>query len=371
MFDPRILKLANSLINFSCALQPGEKVLIESIGGNEDLTRALIKAAYKAGAVPFLWTCDKSFDRELLLGATKEQLMLRAENDAALMAQMDAYIGVRGGTNAAETADVPGEKMNAYMKYYWAPVHGEIRVPKTKWVILRYPSPSMAQLANMSTEAFEDFYFNVCCLDYAKMDRAMDALKALMERTDRVHIVGPGTDLSFSISGLPAIKCAGKLNIPDGEIFSAPVRESVNGTIAYNTPSLTNGFTFTDIRFTFRDGRIVEAHANDDKRINEKLNIDEGARYVGEFAIGVNPFITFPMKDTLFDEKIAGSFHFTPGSCYDECDNGNKSSQHWDLVLIQTPEYGGGEIYFDDVLIRKDGRFVLPELDCLNPENLI
>ncbi len=370
MFDPRILKLADNLVNFSCAVQQGENVLIESIGGNDDLCRALIKAVYKAGAKPFLWMGDKSYNRELLLGCTPEQLKLRAEVDGALMARMQAFIGVRGGQNASEDADVPAERMNDYMRYYWTPVHGEIRVPKTKWVVLRYPSQGMAQMAGMSTEAFEDYYFDVCNLDYGRMDRAMDPLKALMERTDRVRITGPDTDLSFSIKGLPAIKCAGHMNIPDGEIYTAPVRESVNGVIHYNTPSLENGFTYTDIRFTFRNGKIIEATANDNKRINEQLDIDEGARYVGEFAIGVNPYITWPMKDTLFDEKIAGSIHFTPGSCYDECDNGNKSSQHWDLVFIQTPAYGGGEIYFDDVLIRKDGRFVLPELECLNPENL-
>ncbi len=370
MFDPRILKLADGLVNFSCGVQKGENVLIESIGHNDDLARALIKAVYAAGGNPFLWLGDKAFDRELVLHCTPEQLTLRAEADASLMSKMQAYIGVRGGPNASEMADVPSDNMNAYMKYYWTPVHGKIRVPKTKWVILRYPSPGMAQLADMSTEAFENYFFDVCCLDYAKMDRAMDALKALMERTDRVRLVGPGTDLRFSIKGLPAVKCAGHMNIPDGEIFTAPVRESVNGTISYNTPSLENGFTYTDINFRFANGKIVEATANDNVRINAQLDIDEGARYVGEFAIGVNPFITFPMKDTLFDEKIAGSIHFTPGSCYDECDNGNKSSQHWDLVLIQTPEYGGGELWFDDVLIRKDGRFVLPELDCLNPENL-
>ncbi len=370
MFDPRILKLADGLVNFSCSVQPGENVLIESIGGNDDLAKALIKAVYQAGGNPFLWLGDKAFDRELVLGCNVEQLKLRAETDARLMDKMQAYIGVRGGANASEMADVPSDKTNDYMKYYWTPVHGRIRVPNTKWVILRYPSPSMAQMADMSTEAFEDFFFNVCCLDYSRMDRAMDSLKALMEQTDSVRLVGPGTDLNFSIKGLPAIKCAGRCNIPDGEIYTAPVKDSVNGKISYNTPSQENGFTYTDIVFTFKDGKIVEATANNDARINEQLDIDEGARYVGEFAIGVNPYITFPMKDTLFDEKIAGSIHFTPGSCYDECDNGNKSAQHWDLVLIQTPEYGGGEIYFDDVLIRQNGLFVLPELKCLNPENL-
>jgi aminopeptidase len=370
MFDPRVLKLADGLVNFSCTVQPGENVLVESIGGNDDLTRALIKAVYKAGGNPFLWLGDKSFDREIVMECNVEQLKVRAGVDASLMSQMQAYIGVRGGPNASEMADVPSAKLNQYMKYYWTPVHGQIRVPKTKWVVLRYPTPGMAQLADMSTEAFEDYYFNVCTLDYAKMDKAMDALKALMERTDKVRLVAPGTDLRFSIKGLPAIKCAGHMNIPDGEIYTAPVKDSVNGTIAYNTPSLEGGFTYTDIKFTFKDGKIVEAGANDVERINAQLDIDEGARYVGEFAIGVNPFITFPMKDTLFDEKISGSIHFTPGSCYDDCNNGNKSSQHWDIVLIQTPEYGGGEIWFDDVLIRKDGLFVLPELECLNPENL-
>ncbi|MCE5189743.1 MAG: aminopeptidase [Eubacteriales bacterium] len=370
MFDPRVLKLAEGLVHFSCAAKPGENVLIESIGGNEDLTRALIKEVYKAGAIPFLWLGDKAFDRELLLKSTPEQLTRRAKVDAALMSQMQAYIGIRGGSNASEMSDVPSDNLNDYMKYYWTPVHGDIRVPKTKWVILRYPTPSMSQLADMSTEAFEDFYFNVCTLDYAKMDRAMDSLKALLERTDKVRLTAKDTDLSFSIKGLPAIKCAGRFNIPDGEVFTAPVKDSVNGVISYNTPSLEGGFTYTDIRLTFENGRIIKATANDTERINKQLDIDEGARYVGEFAIGVNPFITFPMKDTLFDEKISGSIHFTPGACYDDCDNGNRSSQHWDIVLIQTPEYGGGEIWFDGVLVRKDGRFVLPELECLNPENL-
>ena len=370
MFDPRIQKLAYNLVNYSCRLQKGENILIESIGGNDDLARALIKEAYKAGGNPFLWLGDKAMDREIVMNCNVEQLKLRAEIDTALMSKMHAYVGVRGGANSSEMADVPADKMNDYMTYYWTPVHGRTRVPKTKWVILRYPSPSMAQMADMSTEAFEDYFFNVCCLDYGKMDRAMDSMKALLEKTDKVHILGPGTDLSFSIKGLPAIKCAGTCNIPDGEIYTAPVKDSVNGVISYNTPSIENGFTYTDIRFEFENGKIVKATANDTKRINEQLDIDAGARYVGEFAIGVNPYITWPMKDTLFDEKIAGSIHFTPGSCYDECDNGNKSGLHWDLVLIQTPEYGGGEIYFDDVLIRKDGRFVLPELDCLNPENL-
>lgn len=260
--------------------------------------------------------------------------------------------------------------MKMYNALYSHPVHSEQRVKHTKWVVLRYPNASMAQLANTSTEAFEDFYFDVCNLDYAKMDKAQDALADLMNRTDKVRITGPGTDLSFSIKNIGAVKCSGQKNIPDGEVYSAPVRDSVNGTISYNAATLYNGITFENIKFTFKDGKIVEATSNDTKRLNEILDSDEGARHIGEFAIGFNPYILHPMKDILFDEKIAGSLHFTPGQAYEETDNGNRSSIHWDLVLIQRPDYGGGEIYFDDVLIRKDGIFVVPELECLNPDQL-
>ena len=267
-------------------------------------------------------------------------------------------------------SDVPEAQLKSHAEHVVGPVHIQERVSNTKWCILRYPNYAMAQAANMSTAAFEEFYFNVCNLDYGKMDQAMDPLVALLESTKAVRIVGPGTDLTFSIEGIGVVKCAGKRNIPDGEVYTAPVKDSVNGYITYNTPSLYQGFTYENIRFEFKDGQIIKATANDTERINHVLDTDPGARYIGEFALGVNPYILTPMKDTLFDEKIMGSFHFTPGSAYDQADNGNRSSVHWDLVSIQRPEYGGGEIYFDGVLIRKDGQFVLPELEGLNSENL-
>ena len=251
------------------------------------------------------------------------------------------------------------------------PVHFEQRVKHTKWCILRYPNASMAQMSKMNTEEFEDFFFNVCNLNYEKMSKAMENLKNLMNQTDKVHILGKGTDLHFSIKGIPAEKYRGTFNIPDGEVASAPVKDSVNGVITYNTETTYNGITFNHVKFEFENGKIVKATADKEKELNEILDTDEGARYIGEFAIGLNPYIENPIGDTLFDEKIKGSFHFTPGDSLEESDNGNKSSIHWDIINIQTPEYGGGEIYFDDVLIRKDGRFVLAELECLNPENLI
>lgn len=369
--DERDKKLAALLVNYSCMVQPGEKVYINYIGAEtKNLARQLIKEVYKAGGVPFAHYIDTQVQREILLGATKEQMQLMAEVDSLEMNNMDCYIGVRGQDNVAELSDVPSDRMRLYEQYYSTPVHHGIRVPHTKWVVLRYPNASMAQLSDTSQEAFADFYYDVCTLDYSKMAKAMEPLIDYMNRTDKVRMVGPGTDITFSIKDIPAVPCAGHMNIPDGEVYTAPVRESVNGQITYNAPSLQQGFTYENVCLKFENGKIVEATANDTERINEIFDTDEGARYIGEFAIGVNPYILKPMKDILFDEKIAGSIHFTPGNCYDEASNGNKSAIHWDLVWIQRSEYGGGEIYFDDVLIRKDGIFVVPELECLNPENL-
>lgn len=368
--DPRIEKLSNLLVNYSCKVQKGEKVLIDFEGDSpKPLIRQLIKDVYKAGGYPYYTVRDAVLDREIMLGCEEKQLSVMNDYKLHEMKQMDAYIAVRAGNNTSETSDVPGDKMSLYSKMLDPVI--DYRVSKTKWVILRYPNASMAQLAGTSQEAFEDFFFNVCTLDYEKMSKAMDPLVDLMNKTDKVRLVAPGTDLTFSIKGIGAIKCDGGLNIPDGEVYSAPVKDSMNGVISYNTVSEEQGFTYENIVFHVENGKIVKAEANNNERINQLLDTDEGARYFGEFAIGVNPYVLHPMKDTLFDEKIAGSIHLTPGMCYDDAYNGNKSAVHWDLVLIQRPEYGGGEIYFDDVLIRKDGLFVIPELEGLNPENLM
>ena len=368
--DHRNEILAHNLINYSVRLQKGEKLLIEVIDEGLELAQAIIKEAYAAGGVPFLTIKNLKMQRALLLGASKEQMELCAEYESLRMKNMDAYIAIRGSENVSQLSDVPPANMELYSKYWMKPVHSDIRVPHTKWCVLRYPNGSMAQLANMSTEAFTDFYYNVCNLDYAKMSVAMDALVKRMEAADRVHIKASGTDISFSIKGIPAIKCAGDCNIPDGEVYTAPVKDSVNGIITYNTPSIYQGTTFENISLTFKDGKIVKAVGNHTDKLNKILDTDEGARYIGEFSFGLNPYVTFPMKDILFDEKISGSLHFTPGCAYDDADNTNRSAVHWDLVLIQRPEYGGGEIWLDDELVRKDGLFVVDDLKCLNPGNL-
>ena len=374
MKDPRHAALARLLVQHSCKVVPGDKVLVEAFDIPAEFTVELVRAVAAAGGLAVVSTYQLPVQRALNLEATEAQMRLVSEIDRARMERMDCYIGARGSHNIAEMSDVPRARMDLYEKLYWHGVHSEVRVPKTRWVVLRWPHPAMAQAAGASTESFEDFYFRVCTgVDYAAMDRATRPLVELMDRTDRVRLVGPGTDLSFSKKGIPTKSCTGERNIPDGECFSCPVRDSVEGRITYNTETLYRGTVFNAITLDFSAGKIVKATADSPDRtakLNEILDADEGARYIGEFAIAFNPHIREPMKDILFDEKIAGSFHFTPGQAYDTYGNGNKSQIHWDMVNIQRPEKGGGEIWFDGQLVRKDGLFVLPSLLALNPDRL-
>ena len=365
MHDPRIDDLARQLVRYSTSVKRGEKVLIDAYDVPESVPIALIRAVRKAGATPFVNFQSARVSRELLMGATEKQFATQAKYALAQMKSMDAYIAVRGSHNITETADVPADKMATAMKQL-RPVLN-YRVNDTRWCVLRWPNPAMAQQAGMSTDAFEDFFFKVCLLDYKKLVPAMKRLEALMTKTNEVHIGGNGSDLHFSMKGLKAIACGGTHNIPDGECFSAPVKNSVEGVIRYNAPTIYQGIAFDNIELTFEKGKIVKATANNTKAINKILDSDPGARYVGEFAIGFNPAIKEPMRDILFDEKIAGSFHFTPGQAYEGvADNRNRSQVHWDMVCIQRPDYGGGEIWFDGKLIRKNGKFLPKNLAALN-----
>ena len=369
MHDPRFDKLANLLVEYSTRLKRNETVLIEAFDVPDEMTIALVRAVRAAGALPFLQLQHGRVSRELAFSASERQLNLSAIHELARMKRMNAYIALRGSNNVTEMSDVPPDQMKLVARKL-RPVTDQ-RVKKTKWVVLRWPTSSMAQQAGMSTEAFENFYFDVCTLDYRKLLPGMRALKTLMEKTDQVEIKGPGTDLRFSIKGIAAIACGGDRNIPDGEVFTCPVKNSVQGHITFNAPTIYQGAAFDGIRLDFRDGKIVEAASNNTEKLNEILDSDAGARYIGEFSLGLNPYVLEPMRDILFDEKIAGSFHFTPGQAYEEADNGNRSQVHWDMVCIQRPEYGGGKILFDGKVIRLDGEFVPKQLHSLNRSHFL
>jgi aminopeptidase len=364
MHDARFDKLAKLLIEYSVRLKRNETILIEAFDIPDEMTIALIRAVQNTGGVPFVQTHHAQVQRALALEISDRQLSLGANHQLARMKKMNAHIAVIASNNMMELSDVPPEKIKLIAKKL-IPVRDH-RINKTKWVVLHWPTPSMAQLVGMSTEAFEDFYFDVCTLDYRKLLPAMKWLHRLMEKTNQVEIKGPGTDLRFSIKGIPAVICGGDRNIPDGEVFSCPVRDSIEGNVTFNAPSINRGIAFYGICLEFKNGKIVDATSNEKKGLNKILDSDPGARYIGEFSLGFNSRILHPMRNPLFDQKIAGSFHLTPGEAYKQADNGNRSQIHWEMVSIQRPEYGGGEIYFDGKLIRSDGKFLPKQLQPLN-----
>ena len=368
MTDPRYTKLAQLLVQYSTALKKGDRVLLDLADVPDEFGVELLRAARAAGAVAVIALRHTRLNRELLRGTDEAHAKLERDLELNRMKKMQAYIAIRGSANANENGDVPSERMALYSRLT-RPVLNH-RVNKTRWCVLRWPSPSMAQGASMSTEAFEDLFFKVCTMDYRRMARAMVPLEQRMKQADRVQIKSPGTDLTFSIKGIGAKMCRGDRNIPDGEVFSCPVKTSINGRIQFNTPTLYAGTKFENVCLDFKDGKVVNATSNNTRRLNEILDTDGGSRYTGEFSLGFNPYILNPMCDILFDEKIAGSLHLTPGQAYEECDNGNRSAVHWDMVLIQRKEWGGGEIRFDDELIRKDGIFLPKDLKPLNPAQL-
>jgi aminopeptidase len=368
MTDPRYTRLADLLVNYSTRVSRGDRVLLDMIDVPDEFSVELMRAARAAGGTVLIEVRHTRINREIMRGADADHVQLMKELEMRRMRQMQVYIAVRGSANANEASDVPTDRLQIYSKAMRPVI--DHRVKKTRWCVLRWPTPSMAQAAGMSTEAFEDLYFRVCTMDYRRMAKAMEPLQRRMERADQVRIVGPGTDLKFSLKGIGAKMCRGDRNIPDGEVFSCPVRDSVEGVIQFNTPTLYAGTRFENVRLQFRKGKVVEATSSNTARLNEILDTDAGARYTGEFSLGFNPHITEPMCDILFDEKIAGSLHLTPGQAYEDCDNGNRSAVHWDMVLIQRPEWGGGEVWFDGELVRKDGLFVPSDLRGLNPDKL-
>lgn len=363
-------ELAKKLVEYSCNIQPNEKVLITYSDTSNSFIEILIEEITNKGAIPLVFRMDKRIKRRLLLNSSKEMFDYYREVVSPIMQSCDSVILIGGSMNDFELSDVPSSTLSMYSKLYGEPVHFDIRCSK-KWVLLRYPTYSFAQSSQMSSEKFAEFFFNVCTLDYARLDEKMNPLKDLMEKTDQVKIVTPTTNLTFSIKGLPAIKCSGQCNIPDGEVYTAPVKDSINGTIVFNVPAVCNGFEFNNIKLTFKDGKIIDFDCNDKLKFQQILDTDDGSRYMGEFAFGLNPYCTTSVKDILFDEKMTSSIHMAIGSSYEDCFNGNKSAIHLDLIQSHLKDLGGGEIYFDDTLIYKDGKFLLPNLVALNSENLI
>ncbi|MEZ5066430.1 MAG: aminopeptidase [bacterium] len=371
--DPRDVTLADNLVNFSLGVQPGERVLLDFRGrSTEGLLGAMISAVTRAGGVPFPLFGTDAWHARFLEAAGESQVDSFGSVHETLMREMQCYVRVNGTDNPFDLADVPDEARRWEREYYMQRVHLNLRVPKTKWVVLRYPGDSMAQQARRSRASFADLYYDVCNLDWERFSRAMDPLAELMRKTNQVRLTAKDTDVTLSIKDIGVVKCDGHMNIPDGEVFTAPVKDSVNGVITYNAGALYAGTSWDWIRLTYQDGKIVDIEAsNDVDKLREIFATDPGASYMGEFSFGLNPGLHEAIKDTLFDEKIYGSFHTALGQCYDTAENGNRSAIHWDLVCIQTERYGGGNVWFDGQLVRENGHWIHPDLrDVLSIEAL-
>jgi aminopeptidase len=363
----RMDAIADMIAGHSLKITPGDKVLVDATDDCDDLIMAAIKSIQAKGGLPFVLHQSSRVRCAWLMGITDEQLESWYESMYHLRKDMDCILTIRSQNNGFELADVPQE---AIRKFAGMSIRlGKLaRKPTLRTSLIRYPTAAFAQQCGMSTDACEEYFFNVCTMDYQALYQEMEPLKAALDHAGRVRILSPGTDISFSIEGVNCFISAGTWNIPDGETAMEIVRESVNGIISYNVPSNHQGFVYRDIRLTFKEGRVAGVEANDAKRMEAILDTDAGARYIGEFAIGVNPYIRRPIIDTLFDEKMAGSLHFTPGGTDSD---GNPSSVHWDIVQSHMPEFGGGEIYLDGKLWRKDGLFVDDALKRLNPDVLL
>jgi len=359
--------LTSTIIDYSCEIKNHHHVIIEMTGYNaKPFVDVLVKAIQEVGASVSVLNKSETVLNEFLMQSDGDNIKSLAHQELTKLKQTDVYIMVKSLECTDGLMEVPQETIAFYNEHYIKPIHAYV-LNQTRWLSIRYPNKAMAENAHMSLEAFADYYYKVCTIDYSELSKAMDVLVKMMSKTQKVHITGRGTDVEFSIKNMPVHKCDGLINLPDGEVYTAPIKTSVNGFVTYNVASRYKGRDFETVKLTFKEGKIVDFEGTNKEALSEIFNTDEGAKYIGEFALGVNPYLTTPIKDILFDEKISGSFHLTPGFAYANANNGNASAIHWDLVCIQTPAYGGGEIYFDNMLIRQNGDFVDDRLKILNP----
>lgn len=368
MNKEKILKdVAEHLIEKSVKLQKGENLLIDIININSmPLVYELIEKVREKEANVYTNIVDKKLLAKLLKNTNNNELKIWAEIDEYRMKKMDAYIGITSLTNKYDMKNVSSDNLNLYAAEHTYKVHLKERVENTKWCILNYPTELAAEASGMDDDEYFEFWGKANVMNYENYMDNIIKLKDLLDNTDNIRIVGKDTDLTFSVKDIPTTPCLGEYNLPDGEVFTAPVKDSINGYIKYNTKTMYNGVEFENIFFRFKDGKIVESYSDiNNEKLEQILNIDEGARYIGEFAIGLNKEIKNLVQNTLYDEKIAGSFHFTPGSAILESNNGNESKIHWDIVYLEKDDEES-KMYFDDVLIRERGQFVIDELKPLN-----
>ena len=366
MADPRVEKLADLLVNYSIAAKPGQKVAIQGRATAEPLLRALYAAVLKAGAHPTVLATLPGMEETFYRHASDEQLQYVSPVSRFVLESYDSLIALWADANTKELSNVDPAKLALNQR-----ANGELTKIFMKrfsrgngrWVGTLFPTNASAQDAEMGLEEFEDFVYAACLPDmddpigyWKRFSAWQQRLVDWLHGKKRIHVTGLDTDLTMSVEGRPFINCDGLANMPDGEVFTSPVEGSVEGHVRYTYPAVFRGREVTNVRLRLEKGRVVEAKADKGEEfLNRTLDVDAGARVPGEFAIGTNRSITRFMRNTLFDEKIAGTFHMALGASIPESKGTNVSAVHWDMVCDLRQ---GGEIRVDGELLHKDGKFV-------------
>lgn len=353
MKDIRCEKLASVLLNHSLKVKAGENLVIRSNYNGKPLVDEVYKQAIKAGLNVFTQISISEHAKFFMENATQEQLDNGNKFLEAVYEQADAFIVIEAPDNVKHLSKVDSDRNMRYNKAV-SPLSRKIM--DKRWVMTNFPTHSFAQEADMSLEEYEDMLFGATLVDYEQMDKEMDKIVEIFDKAETIRIVGRDTDLTFSIKDRKGIKCSGANNIPDGEVFYAPITNSANGHIYYEYPAIRYGVQVDGIRLEFKDGKVVKATAEKNEEfLNKMLDTDEGARYLGEFGIGVNFGITKFIKNILFDEKIGGTIHLAVGNAYEDSGGDNKSLVHWDMIKELRVD---GEIYADGRLVQKNGTFI-------------
>lgn len=354
MKDQRLEKFADVLLQHSLNIQEGENVVIRTGYLAKPLIEEFYRKVTDRGANAFVHVLSDPLRKYFMEKATPKQLENESTIYEGIYEKADAVLVIEAPENTKHLSNVPPIKNMEYNKAI-SPILK--RIMSKRWVLTNYPVEAFAQDADMSLTEYEDFLFDAVLVDYEKMDRDMDKILDIFDEADTVRLVGMDTDLTFSIKGRKGIKCSGQNNVPDGEVYYSPVTNSANGHIYYEFPAIRYGNQVDGVRLEFKDGKIVNARsASNERFLNQMLDTDEGARYLGEFGIGLNYGIKKFIKNILFDEKIGGTIHLAAGNAYEGSGGENVSVVHWDMIKeLRT----FGEIYADGRLVQKNGIYLI------------
>jgi len=365
--DPRHQKLAKVLVNYSTKVKPGEKVLIRAGAIAAPLVLEVVREAMRAGAHTTTRIGLEGLPEIFFAEANDEQLAHVSQLDFFQLEYFDVDISIQAEENTKNLSNVDPQKfakrMSAFAPYSKARLERYFQAKKTRWVGTLFPTQAYAQDAHMSLREYENFVFAGGLLDrddpvgeWRKVHDEQQRIVDYLNQRDEIHIVAPDTDITYQVRGRNWLNADGAVNFPDGEVFTGPIEESVNGTIHFTYPAIYNGKEVEDVRLTFRDGKVVEASAMRGlDLLNTMLDIDAGARRLGEVAFGLNYNIKQFTGNTLFDEKIGGTMHMALGASIPLTGGVNDSSIHWDIVC----DLREGKVFADGQLCYDSGRFIV------------